>query len=276
VSQSVRVLRTVAVTLALAASSIQAQTVDASRLVAGIAAGKIGGAALWSVPNQPIKSVTTAPDIFALERALNPDVTVSGNVTYFPTAHVGFTGEFSYLGLQQRDRCTLVQHNGDRSLATACDSVAQTYNHSAAVTIAQVGVVLRPFVGTALQPFVKATGGLAFVPSSTNLMSSIYWHQFPTGTVNQQEVDSLITIYPDPDWRPMRLGWVLAAGFVTAPTFGLQLKVEARETWMVLSRVTGATIYQGINPPVETLVTRFTSVIAGFDLVFAKRRGRRY
>ncbi len=106
--------------------------------------------------------------------------------------------------------------------------------------------------------------------------SSVYWHQLPKGQVNPVEVDSLVTIYPDPTWRPARPSAELAAGFVTAPVFGMEAKVEARESWLLLTQVTGPTPYQGVTPPTRAAFSRFLSVLAGFDIVFARRRGRRY
>lgn len=266
----------IAMTLTASTTSANAQTVDAARMTAGIMVGKSGGAMLWSVAAQPVASVTTAPDTFALRRDLGEGITVSGAFTYFPSAHIGFTGEFSYLGVMATDQCTLVAHHGDRTLAATCDSVAQTYNHTRATTHVQGGVVYRPFINLPLQPYVKATGGVAFVPASTVALSSAYWHQPPKGQINPVEVDSVVTIYPDPTWRPIRSSAELAAGFVTAPVFGIEVKVEARESWLLLTQVTGPTPYQGVTPPTRAAFSRFISVLAGFDVVFARRRGRRY
>ncbi len=36
------------------------------------------------------------------------------------------------------------------------------------------------------------------------------------------------------------------------------------------------TPYQGVTPPSRSVFTGFTSVLAGFDVVFARQRGRRY
>jgi hypothetical protein len=90
--------------------------------------------------------------------------------------------------------------------------------------------------------------------------------------------DTLLTleIYHDDKTREIRPTWTLGAGFSTAPSSGYQIRFEVRETWMTQTVVTGATSGQGFVPPTKTVLKAFPSAMIGFDVVLAKRRGRRY
>ncbi|MGH7581620.1 MAG: hypothetical protein ACREL5_00170 [Gemmatimonadales bacterium] len=253
---------------------IAAQTEDAARLSMGISIGRLSGSALWSVTRQPIVSAspTIAPDTIALRRNLGPNLTVSGHLTYFPKAHLGWTLEFTHLGLGPHDRCEMIRDNGDPALVAACDSLAST-NVSAAASVVHGGAIYRPIVNSVLQPFVVGTVGLAFTPSSTVFMASQYG-EAPGRIVGTAPLR--ITIYNDNGWREMRPSWSAGAGFVSAPRWGYSIRFEARETWLSVSQVTGATSGQGYAPPIRSGVRGFFSAMIGFDIAFRRVHGRRY
>jgi len=265
--------RTVAVVLSLApAISLHAQGDDQARLAIGIMIGRVGAASLWSVDAQPIASVTTAPDTFALHRGLGPNLTISGVLAYFPRQHFGWTLEFTHLGLGPHDQCNITADHGDQALVAACDSLARTHE-SAAVSMVQAGAVVRPLVGHYLQPYLKGLAGVAFTPSSTVNMVSDFG-QTPGTFVGTAPLR--LTIYDDNEWSSMRPTVQLAGGFTTAPRHGYALHFEARETWLSVAEATGATIGQGYSPPHRYAVRGFTSIVVGFDVVFIRRHGRRY
>jgi hypothetical protein len=248
-------------------AALVGQTNDESRLTMGISAGWIASAQLWDIPRQEISSPFGDPDFYHLHRELRSDITISGHGTYFRGPHLGFTGEFTYLGLGTTDACTVVQNGGNAELQAACDAL-QGVQHSAVVTTAQGGVVLRPWSRTFIQPYLTGTAGVAFTPRSTVEMTSIY------GNIG----DTLVTlnIYQDDHTPEIRPSWTLGAGFATAPSSGYQLRIEVRETWLAQTVVTAATSRQGLLPPTRSVLKGFPSVLVAFDVVLEKRRGRRY
>ena len=257
-----------AATLVLAPfAALTAQTNDEARLTLGISAGYVGAISIWDVAAQPVVSVFGTTDIFHLHRELHSDISISGHATYYRGPHLGFTGEFTYLGLGTSDGCTVVQDGGDIELQAVCDALKGATG-SASTTLIQGGMVYRPLSRSFLQPYFKGVVGLAFTPSSSIQMRSTY------GSIGDTSL--ILTIYKDDGWKEIRPTWTAAFGVSTAPNSGYQLHVEVRESWLPLGRVTGATSGQGFVPPHETVIKGVTSVLVGFDIVLEKRRGRRY
>ena len=246
---------------------LRAQTNDEARLTIGIAGGFLGSSKLWDVPNQPVYSMFNEPDIFHLHREMHSDITISAHATYFPGPHFGFTGEFTFLGLGTTDACTVIHDNGNLELLDACSALEGTLG-SASTTVVHAGVVYRPLTRTFLQPYLKASAGIAFTPSSTIALQSNY------GFVGDTAL--FITIYKDDDWRPIRPSWTLGFGISTAPSSGYQIHVEVRETWLALGVVTAATTGQGFVPAHSSVLKGYPSILVGFDVVLARQRGRRY
>ena len=247
--------------------ALRAQTNDEARLTLGIAAGYVASAMLWDIPNQPIASTFEAPDIFHLHRETHSDISISGNATYYRGPHVGFTGEFTYIGLGTSDACNLVQDNGDAELVAACNALKGAQG-SAATTIVQGGVIVRPLARSFFQPYFKGAVGLAFTPSSSIQMRSTY------GSVGDTAL--ILTIYKDDNGKELRPTWTVAFGVSTAPSSGYQLHLEVRESWLPLGVVTGPTTGQGFVPPSKSVIKGFPSILVGFDIVLERRRGRRY
>jgi hypothetical protein len=258
--------RTFPVLLVLAAP-LRAQTTDESRLILGIAAGYIGSQPLWDVPNQPIASTFDPPDIFHLHRETHSDISISGQFTYFKGPHLGFTGEFTYVGLGNSDSCTLVQNNGDLDLIAACGALNGATG-SASTTLVQGGLIYRPLSRSFLQPYIKGLVGMAFTPTSLIETVSTYGAIADTALV--------LTIYQDDHQHELRPTWTAVFGISTAPSSGYQIHVEVRDSWLPLTVVTGPTSGQGFTPPNKTTIFGFPSILVGFDIVLARQRGRRY
>lgn len=244
-----------------------AQTNDEARLTLGIAAGFIGSTTLWDIPSQPIFSPFNEPDLFHLHRDMHSDITISGHATYYGGPHLGLTAEFTYLGLGTSDGCTVVHDNGNVELQAVCDALKGTLG-TASTTVVNGGIIYRPLSRTFLQPYFKGVVGLAFTPSSTVAMRSVY------GAIGDTSL--ILTVYKDDDWKEIRPSWTVGFGVSTAPSSGYQIRVEARETWLTLSEVTGPTTGQGFVPPHQSVIKMFPSILIGFDVVLAKQRGRRY
>ena len=245
------------------------RTNDESRLTVGIAAGWIGGIDLWQVDNEPI--FTTVPDLhdtYALRRVLRSDVTLSGQMTYYRGEHLGYSAEFTYVGLGTDDACTLVQASGDAENAVAC-SALNGRERTASASSLNAGFTFRPWGRLSIQPYVKALAGLTIMPRSTIETTSDY----------NSPIDGSPTalhIFLDDTWKSFRPSGVLAIGFATAQSSGYQLRVEFRETWVGLRTVTGPSISEETVPPTKGVIRAFPSIMVGFDIVLEKSRGRRY
>lgn len=266
-----------------AAPSLAAQaTHDAPRSFIGFSIGEISGGNLWDIAAQPITPISTpvdpgnhyAPDVDHLTRDLaprRPAFSIHG--ARFFNAHVGFTAEFTYLAAETRDGCTVVQPGVSRDplLAAVCDSVPATSQGGRAIQLWQGGLIVRPLANSLVQPYLVGMAGIALTPSSTAALQSIYGHDASANPI-------YVNIYQDPGWSNARPTGTLAAGLATAATGGLQVHIEARDSWIAQSIVTGPTTGQaeGQVTPVAARYRGWVSVFFGFDLVLGRQRGRRY
>jgi hypothetical protein len=254
----------VAALFALPLYQLTAQTIDLSRLTIGVSVGCIGGTDYWDVAAQNILSTfeLDRPDVFSLHRESSPGATFSIHATSYRTAHVGFTGEFVYLGLGAADHCTLVQDDGDALLAAACQAITGRATRRGAMAL-QGGIVVRPFSTTSIQPYVQGLVGFAFVPFSTIALTADY-------------ADQSLSVYRDYQWNESRLTGTLAAGIATSASQGYQVRFEFRETWVALPEVTGSNATQNFEPPNRSVLKVFPSILVGVDVVLKRERGRRY
>ncbi len=237
-------------------------------MVIGISIGRIGGTGLWDVARQPILSQLEpqVPDTFQLHRGIQAGITVNAHGTYFVSPHFGLIGELTYLGLATQDACTLLHNDGDASLAQTCATL-NTQAGTSSVYALQVGGVARLSPNGVIQPYLQGMAGFASTPVSTVAMSA---------TDVDLNGPGALTIYTDSRWSSVRPTWTLAAGLATAPSQGLQVRLEIRDTWLSQSIVTGANPTQNAEPPMRSVIEGFPSILLGFDLVLRKQRGRRY
>ena len=164
------------------------------------------------------------------------------------------------------DGCALIEDDGDASLAQTCATLNSQSDASSAYAL-QVGGVARLSPGATLQPYLQGLVGIASTPSSSVATSASDVDLNGAGT---------LTIYTDSHWTGERPTWTLAAGIATAPSQGLQVRFEIRDTWLSQSIVTGANATQNIEPPTRSVIKGFPSILLGFDLVLRTQRGRRY
>jgi hypothetical protein len=265
--------------LVLPLTSLAAQSNEAARTTIGISIGLLPAASLWDVPNQiitpispsPIGGAPWDPDIWSLRReviARRPVLQMRG--TRFVNPRVGFTAEFAYYALSTVDHCTVVQHgrvgnaaNADPALPQVCDSIPVTPQGSRSTLALQGGVVLRPFSGATIQPFVEGLAGFASAASSMAELRSDF-----AGTS--------LTIYHDLASSNVHPTFALGGGFTTGVVPGLLARVAARESWISESIVTGASQGQATPALIQARYIGFFAVTVGFDIVLAKQRGKRY
>lgn len=240
---------------------------DESRLVVGIHAGYIGGADLWSVPSQPLYGTEDFTDQFRLDRAMRSNIAVNGQLHYYPSPNLGWTGELGYIGLGTRDRCTLLT-GGVGFNRLACASLDQKDRAASAVS-ASAGVIYRMNSRGDVQPYIRASLGLALVPRSTTSVTAFFTDP---GTLE----DVAVPIYAEDGSRNAKP--IVAAGFglATSPRRGYQFRFEARIQGVQLGVVDGASPINSLNPPISTRWLWLPTLTVGLDVVLEKRRGRRY
>ena len=249
----------------LAPSPASAQTHDEARATVGVAIGYIGGSNLWTVKNQSIINLDGENALLDLHRRLGSNLTMSAQGAYFASAHLGYTAEFTYIGLGTEDGCKFVSGNGVLPAQDACTALNGTDRPASAVSL-MGGVIWRPFSRAAYQPYLRGLIGAAVVPRSTVAMSS---------TFGLQEEDRL-EIYTENNSRMVRPSGAVGFGLATAPNAGYQLTIEGRATGAVIPVVTGTTPNQGLVPPSAERFKVFPSFMVGLNIVLERRRGRRY
>lgn len=251
--------------LCLAAAPLAAQrTHDQSRLVIGVMGGWIGGRDLWSV-QQPVNALGGAKDLFDVHRKLRSNITLGAQGTYFPGAHVGITGEATYLGIGTRDECTLINSTGDFVNEAACRSLNNNDRSASGVAL-MGGLTLRPWSRTLWQPYVRGLAGLSLVPRSTVELVAVFG----------QLQDGVLPIYIDAKSKEVKPTGAVAFGIATAPRAGYQLRIEARNTWVRLPVIVGPNPQENMPGNAKGKYQALPSITIGLDVVLEKRRGRRY
>jgi len=239
-------------------------THDESRLVVGVSGGWIGGAALWQV-DQPVTAAAPRNDLFALDRELRSNITLAGQVTYFPSPTFGWTGEASYLGIGTRDQCSLIDPTGDFVNEQACYSINGDERSASGVALTGGGV-WRPFSRALFQPYFKGLVGLSLVPRSTVELVAVW------GVVGE----GVLPIYTGNSTHQVRPTGALGFGIATAPRAGYQIRLEGRYTWVSLPVVTGPNPMENMPAQSKSQYIPLPSITLGIDVVLEKSRGRRY
>jgi hypothetical protein len=249
----------------VAAVPAAAQTHDEARLTVGVAGGYIGGSTLWSVDHQPIINLDGNQSLLNLHRRLGSNLTISAQGAYYISPHLGYTAEFTYVGLGTEDNCDFVSGNNSLPGQDACAALNGSNRPASAVSL-MGGVVWRPFSRTAYQPYIRGLIGAAVVPRSTLQLASTFG----------VELENRLEIYTEENSRMVRPSSTVGFGISTAANAGYQLTIEGRGTAAVIPVVTGPTLYQGLKPPSSNRLKVFPSILVGLNIVLERRRGRRY
>ena len=253
-----------ALALMLGAAPAVAQTHDEAQLTVGVALGYIKGTDLWRVSRQPITEFDLEQDVIDLHRTITSNLTLSAQGAYFRSSHLGYIGEFTYVGLGTEDNCQHVSGAGGDPGTSACAALKGVTRPASSVAL-MGGVLWRPISRTAYQPFVKGLLGASVVPRSTLQLSSTFG-------VLQEQLD----IYTQESSHMVRPTGTVGVGIATAPNAGYQLSIELRESWVVIPVVTGPTVEAGLDPPSANRLKAFPGFMVGLNIVLERRRGRRY
>jgi hypothetical protein len=248
--------------------SIDAQAMgDESRLVVGVHGGFIGGTDLWSVNSQPVFVTPDFNDQFRLDRSLRSNITLNGQLHYFPKPWLGWTAELGFIGLGTKDRCTMLTPKVGLN-SVACNQLDQEDRAASAIT-GMVGAIVRMNSRGDVQPYLRASVGIALVPRSTTAVTSIFRDPI-------SDDDFAIVIYEDNGSRAAKPVVAVGFGLATSPRRGYQFRFEARMQGVQLEVVDGPTDVLSRQPDVSSKWLFLPNLTLGMDIVLEKRRGRRY
>lgn len=256
----------------LAAGPSAGQTPSRPSLILTIFAGVSTGPSLWSVGSQPFCSesvcdASSPSDTFSLSRDIASGVIAGLGATYFVSPHVGFQGEIYYAGLAFDDRCRDLSASPVARNAEICARVNSSNLSTSAISF--VGsLVLRAAPHGAFSPYVRAGPGLATYSAGTVETLGSF-----TGTGGTLES---APIYLDP--KPKRIGVSIqvAAGFTSRFGSGYQFRLEVRDAYAPLERVTGPADINTQIPSKRSSYFHRVALTAGLDVILEKGRGRRY
>jgi len=266
-------------------SPLLAQTPSEPRLFLTVFAGYRVGRQLWSLNNQPFAILVPGNlnpdtavvagaglyDTLDLQRDLDPSFAVGVSGTYFPGPHLGFQGEFAFLGMGLESRCAIRQapYPGDLDPQLCSTLDRQTVSMSA--VSASFGVVGRLIAGRGVYPFARASAGVLTRTHGTIEMVGVY-------ATSDALATALVVADPHPNKTALHV--TVGAGVAVSMGTGYQVWFEGRDVVAQLERVTGSADPSGasgaLSPPHGSrLVQNFVFAI-GLDVVFEKQRRRRY
>jgi hypothetical protein len=247
-----------------------AQTADQARLIFSVAAGQTsGGGQLWHVGRQPFVVDPTETDTLAIDRSFRNSLDVILSGTYFPNDHLGYNIEAQLIGLGSQDRCRIVANQGSLQTAELCSTINNAERSATSATLSG-GVVYRIWSRQPFHPYVRANLGVlisqqSFIKTSGRIRA-------PSDSTQ----DAFLTLYEDGSPANLQPYLSFGGGVVAVIGRGYQLRFEARDNWVRVPTVIGASQRQGLKPPTSTTGKHVLSFTLGFDVVLERKRGRRY
>lgn len=255
-------------------SSAAAQAKPQPTIVLTIGAGVVTGHGLWTVDKQPICLLggggvcTGQYDTLRMARSISPSLTIGASGTYFPSPHLGFHAEISYLGLPLDDTCSPVFLNPDPPNDRAqqmCDNMTADKGTGGAISLF-VGVTARAAPRKAISPYARFNVGMVNISTSTTEVVGAYVDA--NGIQERQIIEDI-------GGRGARFMTGFAAGITTPIGPGYQVRLEARDVITSLTRVTGPANDLAIAPTDSKYFHHWGLVLA-LDIVLEQKRGRRY
>lgn len=237
------------------------------RLILSIGAGAHTGHGLWTIADQPIEIPpnTNVYDSLRLARSIGSGLLATFSATYFPGGHLGFYGDVTFLDMAMENSCSPVvpyKANPDPNEALCSNFNASVSGNS--TLLVGLGVTLRAAPRGSLSPYARAGLGYA-----------LHAH----GTVGAEAPNAPgsppVQIIADDDPMNGSPALLLAAGLSQPIGSGYQLRLEVRDDFFALERVTGPANSLG-QAPTDTGWYHHLSLTIGFDIVFDQKRARRY
>lgn len=255
--------------LLLPAPGAAQRTADQARLVISVGLGQtLGGKNLWSVGAQPLQIYPGRIDTVAVQRAFRTTFNIDFGATYFPTPNLGFNASATLLGLGTADACAT---GGSDTGGPVSDSTIYLCKQldrgerSASSGVLSAGLVYRIAPHNTIYPYLRASAGLVISQQSFIRMRGTFSDNSEKNVYND----------PEPDNTQPYLGF--GGGIVAVLGGGYQFRFEVRDNWVRIPTVTGSTAgFTGGEPPSKTVGRHLVSVVAAFDVVLERKRGRRY
>jgi hypothetical protein len=266
------------VLLASPPRSVTAQTQGQTNLVLTLFGGAVAGHSLWSIDRQPLCVLATVSpgvyrctgqyDTMRVSRDIGASLTLGISGTYFKNPHLGFQGEFYFLGMPFEDRCRNVapyNADADRKNEQVCNDISGASLSTSAIAVFG-GVIVRASPTRWLSPYVRVGAGLAVYSGGTVSLSG----RFAQGSSYYSN-----TVISDSSPKGSSLSAQLGVGATAAISPGYQLRIEVRDAVVPLQRVTGPANDLAQAPTASKIYHHFALTL-GLDIVLEKKRGRRY
>jgi hypothetical protein len=264
--------------LLLLAGPALAQSTENPRLVLTITGGWITGGSLWRLPRQ---EASVAPgialDTVALERRFRTGLVVGLGAALYRSPHFAYSGEIVFYGMSTESRCAPPAQWAADTLhinQQACTDI-QGKNLRTSAAVLQLGVTWRPIATGAIQPYVRALAGPAYLGGSFVETSGTVQVPGDSG----RTVLRLRTLLGDPNQRTLTWLVTLGGGVTFAIAPGTQVRFEARDVVTSLSTVTGPGDPLALGTPAQvgSTVRHLVSFTVGLDIVLEQaRRPHRY
>ena len=255
---------------AILLSPAAAQQGPEANLVLTILGGTVTGHSLWTVGKQPLYVGSPSSglyDTLRLSRSINSSLMLGAAASYFPSPHVGFHVELSYVGLPVDSDCSGVFNpDSEHRNEQICDDITSQAASGGAIAVFG-GVTVRAAARRAFSPYVR--GNLGLVNQSRSTIEMVGGYVTSSGTVAEQQI--LV------DQHPHRTSPMIGAavGFTSPLGSGYQFRLEARDIVTSIDRLMGAANSLGVGPTATRYYHHFALTL-GFDVVLEKKRGRRY
>ena len=260
------------------APCVSAQAGSQPHLILSVFGGVRGGQTLWTLPNQPFLVQTLLGpnpgqyDTLDLAQQLVPGFVAGATASYFPGAHLGVQGEIAFLGMSLESRCAirLYQPAEPADLnPQLCFSLQGQTNSTSAVSLA-AGVTARLAPTGSMSPYLRLNGGLVTRARGTIKLTGTYRD-------NTNRVSRAVVVADDAPNRSAA-GLTLAAGLAIALGSGYQLRLEGRDVYTRLDRVTGAADPSAgtLRPPHSPRAVHNLVFSMALDVILEQKRGRRY
>jgi hypothetical protein len=263
-----RLLPLLAVTTLTAAglcAPLEAQTADQARLMFTLGFGQTATTRnLWSVNGQPFIPASGQVDTLSVSRDFRRSLNVILGGTYFPGDNLGFNFEAQLLGLATKDKCRITFTQGHINTLDLCNSIDREERSATSAAISG-GVMYRILSRQPIHPYVRTNVGLLITQQS---------FLKTRGFIGIDEAE--LTLFDDRKISRLQPYISFGGGLVAAIGPGYQFRVEVRDNYVRIPRITGTTGRQGLVPPHETVGRHVLSMTIGFDVVLERKRGRRY
>ena len=260
--------------LVLLARPVLAQrTGDQAKITLGITGGLVTGGSLWAVDAQPYTPTgASQADTLSLARSISTSFTFGLTTSYYPSNHLGLTGEIALLGLGTKTSCRVTRTQGAGETRDLCTSLAQSNTAATSVGIS-IGAAYRIASRQDISPFVSARLGALISEESTVDLRG-YYFTADSANVNTQQIT--VPIFDDPNKNRIDIYGQLTAGFAFNAGHGYQIRLEGRDNYVRLPVPLSASAEGSGQFTRGRVGKHLFSVVLGFDIILEKKRGRRY